>query len=291
MPLQAFFHPAPDGGQRLYLHHAPEGGAAARHALVYLHPWAEEMNKSRRMAALASRALAADGHAVLQPDLKGCGDSSGDFGQASWDDWLDDTLRAVAWMRERHPGADLWLWGLRSGALLAAAAAAAPELDGERPSLLFWQPSTQGKAVLQQFLRLKAAAQLADGGGKAILAAARADLAAGRPVQVAGYALAPALASGLEAAQLTPPARAGGPARRAVWLDVSQQPNGQPSPATQAALERWRGAGWQVDARTVPGPAFWQTTEIEEAPALVAATRSCLASAPWAHDPSHGLPA
>lgn len=284
--MQAFFHPAPDGGQRLYLHHEPEGGAAPRHALVYLHPWAEEMNKSRRMAALASRALSADGHAVLQPDLKGCGDSSGDFGQASWRDWVDDALRALAWMRERHPGAELWLWGLRSGALLAAAAAA--ELDGERPSLLFWHPSTQGKAVLQQFLRLKAAAQLADGGGKAILAAARAELAAGRPVQVAGYALAPALASGLEAAQLTPPARAGSLPGRAVWFDVSQQADSAPSPATRTALEHWREAGWQVDARTVAGPAFWQTTEIEEAPALIEATRSFTAAAAAGHFAEQG---
>ena len=41
--------------------------------------WAEEMNKARRMAALQARLLAENGYAVLQIDLHGCGDSSGDL--------------------------------------------------------------------------------------------------------------------------------------------------------------------------------------------------------------------
>lgn len=273
-PLEAFFHPAPEGGQRLYLHHTPPAGRPVRGAVLYVHPWAEEMNKSRRMAALASRALAADGWAVLQIDLLGCGDSSDDFGDASWPAWIDDVTHAVHWLKARHPGAPLWLWGLRAGALLACAAA--PRIGGQL-NLLFWQPALQGKALLQQFLRLKAAAQLADGGGKAILEAARADLAAGRPVEVAGYLLAPALAQGLEAATLAPPA--GTPAGRLAWLDLSSQPEPALSPATQAALPRWHAAGWQVEVNTVPGPPFWQTTEIEDAPALVAATGAALGAA------------
>ena len=271
-PLDAFFQPAPGGGQRLYLHHTPRAGQAPLGAVLYIHPWAEEMNKSRRMAALASRALAAQGWAVLQVDLLGCGDSSGDFGDASWQAWTDDVTRAAQWLRARHPGAPLWLWGLRAGALLAAAAA--PYI-GAPLNLLFWQPSLQGKAVLQQFLRLKAAAQLADGGGKAILEAARADLAAGKIVQVAGYALPAALAQGLNMAALDPPPLARG---RLVWLDISAQTSPTLSPATQGACPRWQAAGWQLDAQVVHGPSFWQTTEIEDAPALVAATQAALST-------------
>ena len=56
----AFFLPAPDG-QRFCIHH-PGRAADARGALLYLHPFAEEMHKSRRMGALQSRALADAGH-------------------------------------------------------------------------------------------------------------------------------------------------------------------------------------------------------------------------------------
>jgi uncharacterized protein len=271
-PLEAKFHPAPDGGQRLYLHHTPPAGTPLRGAVLYVHPWAEEMNKSRRMAALASRALAADGWAVLQIDLLGCGDSSGDFGSATWEAWVDDVARAARWLHKDHPGAPLWLWGLRAGALLAAAAA--PHI-GSPANLLFWQPSLQGKAVLQQFLRLKAAAQLANGGGKAVLDAARADLTAGHQVEVAGYLLGPALGHSLVSATLKPlPAVSG--CAKLVWLETSTAPDPSVTPAARAAASDWQAAGWDVSLQAVPGPAFWQTVEIEDAPALLSSTVTAL---------------
>lgn len=272
-PLQAFFQTARDGRPRLYLHHTPPPGVPLHGAVVYVHPWAEEMNKSRRMAALASRALAAEGWAVLQVDLLGCGDSGGDFADARWPAWVQDVTDAAQWLAERHPGAPLWLWGLRAGALLAAQAR---EQISPPPDLLLWQPVQQGRMALQQFLRLKAAAQLADGGGKAIMDAVRQDLAQGRAVDVAGYTLAAELAQALEAAQLAPPPAQPG---RLVWLEVASGPEPALGPAAAAALSRWQAAGWAVQSAAVAGPAFWQTTEIEDAPALVAATAAAMGQA------------
>jgi uncharacterized protein len=279
--LEAFFQAPRSGrpGQRLYLHHLSTG-PTRRGAVLYLHPFAEAMNKSRRMTALQSRALAAAGFDVLQVDLLGCGDSSGDLADASWADWVQDALDAAAWLAQRHvdrPAAQpLWLWGHREGALLATAAAAQ---TSEPVQLLLWQPVLQGRQALQQFLRLKAAAQLADGGGKGVVEGLRADLAAGRAVEVAGYTLGPALAQGLDSATLIPPPVRGGPISappRAVWLEVNSQPDPQPSPAAQMAMPRWLAAGWALEQRAVAGPAFWQAQEIEDAPALLEATLAAL---------------
>ena len=52
---EVFFLPAA-GGQRFCIFHPPRG-SVARGAVLYVHPFAEEMNKSRRMAALFSRTL------------------------------------------------------------------------------------------------------------------------------------------------------------------------------------------------------------------------------------------
>ncbi|MBI5256394.1 MAG: hydrolase 2, exosortase A system-associated [Burkholderiales bacterium] len=262
-----FFLPRGDG-QRLCLFH-PAAGGVAKAALVYVHPFAEEMNKSRRMAALQARALAEAGCAVLQIDLAGCGDSSGDFGDASWQGWVDDVLAACRWLRERE-SAPLWLWGLRAGALLCTAAAAQLE---DPPHLLLWQPAGQGKATLQQFVRLKAAGSLADGNAKAVLAAVRQDLDRGLDVEIAGYRVAASLARGLEGATLAPPARAG----RLEWIELSTLADASLSPAASTALARWQQAGWQVRSHLVNGPAFWQTTEIEDAPALLPASVAALA--------------
>lgn len=264
---QAFYMPM-RAGQRLCIHHLPSG--PLRGAAVHVHAWAEEMNKSRRMAAWQSRALARSGIAVLQIDLLGCGDSSGDFADARWDAWIDDVEAAARWMQDRH-GVSPWLWGQRSGCLLAAAAAR--RLGESARQLLFWQPVPNGKTHLHQFLRIRAAADMAVANAKETMARLRQDLESGRSVNVAGYEVAPALALGLERATLEPLAGGG----RLVWLEVDSRAPAALLPPSLGAIDQWRQAGWQVDAQAVTGPSFWQTQEIEDAPALVDATLAQLA--------------
>lgn len=277
--LDAFFIADGLGGQRLCVFHAAQAMGGAPHAAVlYVHPFAEEMNKSRRMAALHARQLAAAGCDVLLIDLHGCGDSSGDFGDAGWQGWIDDVKRGCAWLRQRS-SAPLWLWGLRTGALLAVEAARQAALDCH---LLLWQPSTSGKAALQQFLRLKAAAGIV--GGDAAAPNTRsllAELDAGRAVEVAGYTLGPALAQGLAAAALLPLDGRRGAARRVEWIDVhvTLDADAQPGAAARSAVAAWQQAGWQVRHRMVQGPSFWGTTEIEDAPSLLAASLDAVVAA------------
>lgn len=261
MPLQAFFIPT-DDGQRYCVFHPAQGGTE-RGAVVFVHPLLEEMNKSRRMAAIQSRALSGAGYAVLQIDLLGCGDSSGDFGDATWDAWIDDVLLACRWLKARSE-APLWLWGLRAGCLLAAYAARLEPPKG----LLFWQPPTGGKVLLQQFLRLGAAGDMLDGKAKGTMDKLRARLAVGESVEIAGYRLAAALARDLQAASLEPPMSAG----IVAWLEVSDREEASLLPASTPMIQRFRQAGHAVRTRVIRGPAFWQASEIQEAPALIDAT-------------------
>ena len=273
----AFFLPVADG-QRFCLYHAPmqAGGGGPKGLVVYVHPFAEEMNKSRRMATQQARALAQAGFAVLQIDLLGCGDSSGDFGDATWAAWVADVVRACQWLRERAGDGlpsvpPLWLWGLRMGCLLAVEAA---QTVPPPCNFLFWSPASSGKQLLQQFLRLKAASDLASGNAKAVMEQLRADLAQGLCVEVAGYLLAPALCSGLERAALTPTAGPG----RVEWLELSSRDDATLSPVAQQGVAAWERAGYAVRSQLVHGPSFWQTTELEDAPALLAATTAALLS-------------
>lgn len=261
-----FFLPAAGGEQRLCLFHAPAG--TPRSKILYLHPFAEEMNKSRRMVALACRALAEAGHAVLQIDLRGCGDSSADFGDASWADWQADVRLGLDGLDARVPGdAPLWLWGLRAGCLLAA-------FDwGRQANHLFWQPMTSGKLALQQFLRLKLAAEMAGGAAKGLMEQMKAELAAGRAVEVAGYSLGASLAAGLDATKLAPAGMPG----RVEWLELSTRDDAALTPASELAIKSWTEAGWAARSQIVQGPGFWASAEIEVAPALIAATVEALA--------------
>jgi len=262
---EAFFLDAP-GGPRFCLVTRPV--AAPVGALLFVPPFAEELNKSRRMAALGTRAFAERGWTVLQMDGFGCGDSAGDFSDVGWHDWVEDVARGWAWLRadsERHgtTGPSV-LWSLRGGSLVAADWLRA---SGETPPLLMWQPVTNGKQHLTQFLRLKAAnGMLAESGGAAAMADIRSALQRGETIEVAGYGLSPALAAGMDAAGLQ--LRAAYPSPVAM-LEVDNAGRLEPSPALAPLVAKWAAAGVPVSAECVAGPAFWQTQEIETAPMLV----------------------
>ncbi len=234
-------------------------------SILYLHPFAEEMHKSRRMAALQARRLASEGYTVLQVDLTGCGDSAGDFSDASWNTWLNDAHRAYAWLAARTTGS-MRLWGLRTGASLAV------ELASTLPAieqLILWQPVLNGEQYLNQFLRIKLASEMlstgqAQNGTKAL----RANLDAGASIEVGGYILSAAMAGDLvrlKLADLPPPCPV-------VWLELGCEASDLTSPASQRIVEGWRASGVSVQTRTLAGEPFWLTQEITECPSLLEAT-------------------
>jgi len=284
--MQAFFLAAAQG-QRLCVVHAPVDGQACRGGVVYVHPLAEEMNRCRRMASLQARALAEAGFLVLQMDLRGCGDSSGDFADASWSDWLEDVDRARQWLAQRCDG-PLWLWGARAGCLLVAhSAARTPDVPVH---LLLWQPVLSGQQHVQQFLRLRQVSEAlqegatgaGDGAGVVSPQALLRRLEAGETVDVAGYAMAPDLARGLSQATLDQV----GLARQIVALEVVAPTQVTPlvaSPALGQQQQRWVAAGIPAVVVGVGGEPFWQNPEALICQDLIQATTAALTQPqpPW----------
>jgi exosortase A-associated hydrolase 2 len=261
-------------GQRFCLFHPPAG--RCRGGFVYVHPFGEEMNKSRRMAALQARSLAALGYGVLLIDLYGCGDSSGDFGEARWDIWKQDLALGQRWLSDRL-GLPVGLWGLRLGALLALDYARDPAQP--LASILLWQPVHSGSTYLTQFLRLRVANQmLAEGNEKSSGTQGLRDaLQAGQTLEVAGYDLAPALAEAIDALDATVLSTSACPL---VWFEVVSSEGRPISPASARITAAWLRAGADLQVHLVPCLPFWATQEVTECAALVAATSAVFAGAP-----------
>jgi exosortase A-associated hydrolase 2 len=230
------------------------------------------MNKSRRMAALQARALSEAGISVLQIDLFGCGDSEGDFGDATWSRWIDDVIEASTWLH-RQCGFAPMLWGTRLGCLLAAEAS---HRMPSPPNLLFWQPVVSGKRFIQQFLRLKLAMQLFgdDDRERQGTEQLRQQLTRGESIEIGGYNLSPALALAVDKSELSPPKM---PARVA-WFEILGGPEVSISAALRSRLQAWHISGAAVDIHAIEGPAFWQTQELAECPDLIAASVSAVES-------------
>ncbi|MBA4262215.1 MAG: hydrolase 2, exosortase A system-associated [Comamonadaceae bacterium] len=271
---EAFFL-ATDNGSRYCLYHRPSDERPVRRPVLYLHPFAEELNTTRRVVARQARALAASGHPVLQIDLYGCGDSEGVFADATWATWLSDARLACDWLTQRNDRAP-WLWGCRSGALLSCALMASlPASLAHTPDLLWWQPVHSGAIQLQQFLRLGLAQQWTRSDRSSEPAASQRPNA-GAPVEIAGYSLSQPLAKDLTSARLAPSARS--PGGKLIWVDVTQQANPVPSSRALELKRTWEAAGWDVAHSTVKAPAFWQTVGLEEAPELMQVTLDALAA-------------
>ena len=265
-----------ESGQRFCLFHKPHPGKECLGAIIYIHPFGEEMNKSRRMAAMQARTFAAMGFGVLQIDLFGCGDSSGEFSDARWDIWKQDVSFARNWL-ENRVSAPISLWGLRLGALLA--------LDFARNQvemidrIILWQPVINGESFLNQFLRLRMANEmLGDLGAekKTGTSTMRTRLASGETLEIGGYELSPDLATAidsLKAAELVVRNRT------IHWFEIVAEPGRSMPPAWAKVLGEWKRSGVDPHVHIVACSSFWATQEISECPELVSATATALTMA------------
>ncbi len=267
--VEAFFLGA-GADRRFAVCWQPSPGIERRGGLLFVPPFAEEMNKSRRMVALAAQALAQRGFVVLRLDLAGCGDSGGQLEQTRWDDWIADLHAGWRWLRGHAD--PVHMWSLRAGALLAQATQ--PHLPAFAGHVL-WQPVLSGKQHLTQFLRLRVAADafaIADPAARASTSSLMAALHAGEVIDVAGYRLPPAIALPLATSDLTAPSGS----MDAHWLEVSAAAEPAVAPASQDRIAQWQMAGRRVTSCAVSGPPFWSTQEIEDCPALISATVDAL---------------
>jgi exosortase A-associated hydrolase 2 len=258
-----------DPGERFCMFYPAAAEREIRGAVLYIHPFAEEMNKSRRMAALQARAFAMDGYAVLHIDLFGCGDSSGDFSDARWHIWQQDLALACTWLAQRSD-APLTIWGLRLGALLAV------ELAQQSPalvsSLLLWHPVFQGRTYLDQFLRLQLATRMlsaADNQDTGTARSPREQLADGACVEIGGYGIAPELAAEMDCRDMAATA----PRCPVAWYEMQNPANQGVARGAARQADAWQAADVRFSMTQLAGKAFWSSAEIVECPALLAATR------------------
>ncbi len=264
-----------DFGERFCLYHNPSLDKRCRGAFIYVHPFADEMNKSRRMAALQARAFAQMGFAVLQIDLFGCGDSSGEFADARWHIWKHDLAIARNWL-ENKVTAPVSLWGLRLGALLALDFA--KSLENAVDKIVLWQPVISGESFLTQFLRLRLANEILSGSEGIQKAsgtnAMRASLANGETLEVAGYELAPNLAAAIDSLKAADLVVTKSPVH---WFEIVAEPGRPMTLAGAKVVSAWKQNEVDLHLHLVPCLPFWATQEISECAELVSATTNIFA--------------
>jgi exosortase A-associated hydrolase 2 len=267
--LRAQFLDAPSDGRSFVVLRQPRPAGSA---VLVVPPFAEEMNKSRRMIAEVGRRLEKSGVGMLVLDLFGTGDSEGEFSQADWQRWKSDIAAAVHWAAAE--GAPIrGMLAIRLGCILGSAALA--EIGHSVQRTVLWQPVVSGRRFLEQFLRLRVAASMMGGDSKETVAGLRGRLKSGELLEVAGYEISGTLADQLDAAELQPFLRAhlGG----LHWMEaVRSADTALPVPSAKA-IDAARAGGLEVTPHAVTGEPFWSATEIVCLDAMVERTAETLA--------------
>lgn len=253
------------GPRQLFVLRVRPGGET-RGALLFVPPFAEEMNRCRALVAEQARALASIGFDCLLLDLYGTGDSEGDLAALDWETWLDDVDRTAAWF-EATTGLRPILWGLRTGALLAAELAHLS--PGRFPRLLFWQPVSDGTLFVNQLLRLRNASLIVQEQNNETTAQIRERLRAGEVLEIAGYEVNGRLAGAIEGRRLARlPGLAGS---EILWIELLAEGDALP-PGSRRVVDSLREQGCQVTEGVANGPPIWQLHVQDSAPALIERT-------------------
>lgn len=128
-------------------YHVPQAELRRKCGVIFCHsPGDEYIRFHRAFRQLAVR-LSHRGFPVLQFDLSGCGDSSGDSEEAGLAQWLADLDTAVDEIRRRSGLVKVCLVGLRlGGALAMIGGSRRSDIDG----LVLWDPVVSGRAYVEE---------------------------------------------------------------------------------------------------------------------------------------------
>jgi len=251
-------------GKRVFTQQFLPPGAVRGH-IVYLPPFAEEMNRCRAIVATQARAFAARGFACTLLDFYGTGDSDGVLEDASLQRWHDDIHTTIETLRSES-GAPLLLWGLRLGALIALdfAARGRQAVSG----IILWQPVTSAALFVNQMLRQRIAMLSMRGLPAEKTADIRERLAQGEDVEIAGYRVSGKLLAELEAIDLT--RMRGLCSGRIHWIEHVLERGREPGPATRKAIAELEALDNTIDQHTFTGAQIWQVANREPADELLA---------------------
>lgn len=184
-----------DGSARFAVLHRPQ--IEARGRFLFCHPLFEEKLWAHRVYVSFARRLAQIGYSVLRMDLRGTGDSDGEFGEASLDDYLMDLEAGWCELCDQSSGDGIQgTFGLRLGGTMAIALAHRIE---EVNTSLTWEPVLDTSRYLHGLLRSNLSGQMA-AHGKVITPreALITKMRQGEPIDIEGYNLTAKLFDSLD---------------------------------------------------------------------------------------------
>ncbi len=249
-----------------------ETSVRTKKAVLLIPPFAEEMNKSRKMFTELAKRMSLQGVDVLLFDFYGTGDSEGDFSQATIALWRENVSTCYQWLKQQGDVENIDIVALRAGSLLAIDfVSSSSQLNINK--LILWQPVFNGKQFIGQFFRLRLAASMMENGDKKeSLQSLKQQLNDEGFIEIAGYRLSQTLVEEFEGLNFTTSDKLS--VEKIEWLEVGMPPRTDLLPISQKIITAWQDKTQLVASHFIQGSTFWQTQEITLSEALLRKTLS-----------------
>jgi len=234
-------------------------------AIVFIPPFAEEMNKSRHIISATMRKLNAAGYSCYLLDNYGTGDSEGDLDSATMTIWRDDLQQLLTLLAKRGIR-NVSFIAIRFGTLQLFDLLNQYELPLPLGRVVLWQPFFDLAKFWQQFARIKVAEAMASG-SKLSQKQLELQLEQAQTIEIAGYPISPAFYHSLLQANTAFPSQLSDAAL--YWLETSQLES------VAVPVEKMRQqlqSLCQLKFHQLKDEPYWQTTELADATHLQALT-------------------
>lgn len=243
--------------------------SGSRGVIVFVPPFGEEMNKSRRMMAETALLLAEEGFTSVIPDFFGTGDSEGEFSEATWSGWRGD-LESVVDFTRREFGPLVGIVAIRLGCSLVHEYLGIARLLSSL-KVVFWAPVFNGSMFLREFLRLRVAAAMMSN-RRETMAELTGRFSKGDSVEVAGYEVGPTLFNEISA--VGPPEKLSASIASLRIVDLKPYPESMDKSPSRIAQDALPGClrDDRVTLISSPGEPFWSAGEIVVNPEVIAST-------------------
>lgn len=237
--------------------------------MIFVPPFAEEMNRSKRMYVLCSRLLANAGVHAICFDFAGTGDSSGEWGEYRLTDWkanLTDTYNYV-----RRFSTKTSFVTLRDSALIAFELIKHANIKIER--CVLWYPIDNREALIRQLIRMKIAAAMASDLKKITSKEVLSGIEQSGFLEVGGYHVRSYLLDEFRQQNVTNHIQAVLDRTHVHWMTTGKKQTSPHLPVCLSKLNLSEPQQTHMHLHQVEDVKFWMQQEVTISPKLLRETR------------------
>ena len=240
-------------------------------SVIFVPPFAEEMNRSKRMYVLCARLLADAGIHSICFDFAGTGDSSGEWGDFDYSDWKNNLINVYQYAKKSTPNVSLIT--LRDSALISLDLIKQAEIQVNK--CVLWDPMDSGEVLTRQLIRMKIANAMTSDFKKITTQEVLDGIEQAGYLEVAGYHISSDLMTSLKSQKISDSIEAVLTSTSLHWMTTgkSSSSTNQSLPFCLSKLDLDDNMLAQLTIHSVNDVRFWMQQEVTISPLLLRETK------------------